>query len=120
MRTTESCEKRKYRRIPIALDLSFRKVGSKTEKIHTGRTVNVSTGGLYFETAAPKFEQGNLLRIELSIPPTAGLLELGGAVSAFARVLRTSKISDTPKGIDLYGTKYGIALQFYHRPRLCR
>jgi hypothetical protein len=109
-----SSEKRKFKRLPIALGLSCRKVGSTAEKLHKGCTVNVSPGGLYFVTADDAFMPGNLLKVELSIPPTAGLLEFGGKIAAFAKVLRTSNLSDT-----LSSNKYGVALQFCQSPKLC-
>jgi Tfp pilus assembly protein PilZ len=107
-------EKRKFKRLPITLGLSCRKVGSTTEKLYKGYTINVGPGGLYFETADDVFEIGNLLKVELSIPPTAGLLEFGGKISAFAKVLRTSNLSDI-----LSSNKYGVALQFCQSPKLC-
>lgn len=109
-----SSEKRKFKRLPITLSLSCRKVGSTAEKLHKGCTVNVSPGGLYFETADDAFMPGNLLKVELSILPTAGLLEFGGKIAAFAKVLRTSNLSDT-----LSSNKYGVALQFCQPPKLC-
>lgn len=112
-------EKRKYRRLPIKLDMSCQKVGSTKEKSHTGCTVNVSAGGLYFETAAGTFKPGNLLKVELSIPPTAGILEFGGRISSFARVLRTHGICDTRPAINLSSPRYGVALEFCQSPKLC-
>jgi len=111
-------ERRKYKRLSTKLDLSCRKVGSIQEEFHTGRTVNVSPGGLYFETVATTFKPGNLLpgnllRVELSIPPTMGLLEVGGRISGFARVLRTCNIDDS-----LLSAKYGVALEFCQSPKL--
>jgi len=121
----DSSEKRKFKRLPITLGLSCRlvgakcpaaarKVGSTAEKLYKGCTVNVSPGGLYFETADEAFMPGNLLKVELSIPPTAGLLEFGGKIAAFAKVLRTSNLSDA-----LSSNKYGVALQFCRSPKLC-
>lgn len=107
----DSSEKRKFKRLPITLDLSCRKVGSETEQLHKGCTVNVSPGGLYFETADDAFRPGNLLKVELSIPPTAGLLEFGGRISGFGRVLRT--------GAKPQSDKYGVALEFCRSPKLC-
>jgi hypothetical protein len=109
-----SSEKRKFKRLPITFGLSCRKVGSTTEKLYKSCTVNISPGGLYFETADDAFMPGNLLKVELSIPPTAGLLEVGGKIAAFAKVLRTSDLSDT-----LSSNKYGVALQFCRSPKLC-
>jgi hypothetical protein len=88
-------EKRKFELLPVTLDLSCRKVSSTAEKSHAGCTVNVSPGGLYFETTNDVFKPGNLLKVELSIPPTTGLLEFGGRISGFGRVLRTCNIFDS-------------------------
>ena len=107
-------EKRKYKRLPVALDLSCRKIGSLGDKFHTGCTVNVSPGGLYFETAAHTFKPDDMLRVELSIPPTAGQLEFGGRISGFARVLRTHDICGRPDS-----AMYGVALEFCRSPKLC-
>lgn len=99
-------EKRKYNRVPITLDLTCRKVDSPDEKLYTGSTVNISPGGLYFETASDAFKPGWLINVELAIPPTAGLLEFGGRISGLGRVLRTHNISDLPTG------RYGVAVEF--------
>ena len=114
-----SSEKRKFKRLPITLGLSCRKVGSTAEKFHKGCTVNVSPGGLYFETADDAFKPGNLLKVELSIPPTAGLLEFGGRISGFGRVSRTCSICDSRTDADLHSDRYGVALEFCQSPKLC-
>ena len=112
-------EKRKYKRLPIKLDLSCRKVGSTGDKFYTGCTVNVSPGGLYFETAADTLKPGNLLEIKLSIPPTVGLLEFGGRISTLARVLRANSICDSHTDSNLSPDRYGVALEFCQAPKLC-
>lgn len=101
-------EKRNHRRLGAKYNISCRKVGSTGSISCEGNTVNVSTGGLYFETANDTFEHGDLLKVELSIPPTSGLLEFGGKIAGFAKVLRTDSASG----------KYGVALQFCHPPKL--
>lgn len=111
-------ERRKYKRLPVKLDLSCRKVGSTAEKLYTGYTINASAGGLYFEITADAFKPGNLLRIELSIPPTTGLLEFGGRISGFAKVLRTNSICDFHKDSNLSSGRYGVALEFCQAPKL--
>jgi hypothetical protein len=110
-------ERRKYKRLGIRFDLSCREVGSATHRAHSGSTVNVGTGGLYFETKDVSFKPGSLLEVELSIPPKRGLLEFGGRISGFARVLRTDSISAQGTAFD--AGKYGVALQFCRSPRLC-
>ena len=101
-------EKRRHKRLGEKYSLSCRKVGSTGNISYDGQTMNVSTGGLYFETKTDIFEQGNLLKVELSIPPTPGLLEFGGKIAGFARVLRT----DSDSG------RHGVALQFCRPPKL--
>jgi len=112
-------EKRKYKRLPIKLDLSYRKVDSTTKKSHAGCTVNVSPGGLYFETSADVFKPGSLLKVELSIPPTTGLLETGGSVSGLGKVLRTESICGTHKDVGQPSVRSGIALEFCRPLKLC-
>jgi hypothetical protein len=111
-------EKRKYPRLPIRLDLSCRIVGSTSQSRHSGRTINVSPGGLYFQTPTNIFGPGSLLNVELSIPPTAGLLEYGGRVSGFATVMRIEDIGQSQPGSKLFSDKYGVAAQFCQPPRL--
>jgi len=114
-----SGEKRKYRRLPINLDLSCRKAGSTGGKFHNGCTVNVSPGGLYFESEADVFKPGNLLKVELSIPPTAGLLELGGSISGLGKILRIHTICDSRADTDLPSARSGVALEFCQPLKLC-
>lgn len=109
MRTMDRTEKRRHRRLGANYNISCCKVGSPSSTSCDGRTINVSPGGLYFETAAGAFEQGSLLKVELSIPPTSGLLEFGGKIAGFAKVLRTDSVSG----------RFGVALQFCHPPKLC-
>ncbi len=109
MRKMDRPEKRRHRRLGAQYNISCRKVGSTAHTSYDGYTINVSPGGLYFETATGIFEQGNLLRVELSIPPTSGLLEFGGKIAGFAKVLRTVLASG----------RYGVALQFCRPPKLC-
>jgi hypothetical protein len=115
---TDRSEKRKHKRLGAKYDISCRKVGSAANKSYEGCTVNVSPGGLYFETTANAFEQGNLLKVELAIPPTSGLLEFGGKIAGFAKVLRTDDICDSPMGTDLSAGRCGVALQFCRPPKL--
>ena len=107
-----SVEKRKYKRLPIRLDLCCHKDGSEAKEAYTGYTVNVSAGGLLFETTTDIFKPGNMLKVEMSIPPTVGLLEFGGSVSGLGMVVRTHTICDSAKGTDFTSTKSGVALEF--------
>jgi hypothetical protein len=108
----DGSEKRKYRRLGAKFELSCSKVGSPIEELQSGRTVNVSSGGLYFETTAEGFEPGNLLKVDLSIPPTSGQLEFGGRISGFARVLRINAIRKSSPGVNSSSKGCGVALEF--------
>ena len=115
----DGIERRKYKRLGAKFDISCREVGSATEQSHIGCTVNVSPGGLYFETESTTFKPGSLLQVELSIPPKRGLLEFGGRISGFARVLRTDNIFESAGGTNLSSGLFGIAVQFCRSPKLC-
>jgi hypothetical protein len=114
----EGTERRKHKRLGAKFDISCREVGSTTEQAHTGCTVNVGTGGLYFETKSATFKPGSLLEVELSIPPKRGLLEFGGKISGFARVLRTDNIFESVGGKNLSSGIFGVAVQFCRSPKL--
>lgn len=111
-------EKRKFQRLPVTLGLSCRKVGSAAEGWHTGRTINVSPGGLYFRTNTDIFAPGNLLNVELSIPPTTGLLEYGGRISGFGQVLRTEDVRPLHTDTTISSCRYGVAVVFCHPLRI--
>jgi len=115
----EGFEKRKYKRLPLKFGISCRRIGSTAQHSQTGRTMNVSTGGLYFQTTDDTFKPGALLKVRLSIPPTAGLLELGGRIAGFARVLRTEKLNVCSTEFSPSPHTHGVALEFCQRPRLC-
>ncbi len=111
-------ERRRFRRVGAELDISFNEVGDEVKQHYIGRTVNISPGGLYFQTSADTFEarnlqRGALFKVELSIPPTKGLLEFGGKIAGFAKLLRSCKVSDP-----LLPDNYGVAVEFCQSPKL--
>ena len=105
-------ERRRFRRVGAEFKISFQDVGDKAEQSYTGKAVNVSQGGLYLHTSAElfttgKIPQGKLFKVEMSIPPTKGLLEFGGKVAGFAKLIRTSDIPDT-----VGNSRCGLGLEF--------
>ena len=115
----EGPEKRKFRRLGAVFELSCNKVGSEIDEIQTGRTENVSTGGCSFLTDSNVFEPGNLLKLELTIPPKSGLFEFGGKIAGFARVLRTEFVSHSTVHSNLSSGDYPVALEFCGPPKCC-
>ena len=118
MQTMERSEKRRDRRLGAHFDVSCHAVGSAATKSYDGCALNVSSGGLYFETAGT-FKPGNLLEVELSIPPTPGVLEFGGRMAGFARVLRAQNIGASLAGEESSRGRCGVAVQFCRPPKLC-
>ena len=86
-------ERRKYRRLQMHLPLEFRRVSEPATGQHHTVTRDVSTGGIYFETAMDDLRKGELLDIEMTIPPGEGHFPYQGRVSSVARVVRTEKPS---------------------------
>ncbi len=107
-------DKRRYKRLQIELDLSCHKVDLTEGNFYVGHTVNVCPGGLFFETATDLLKPDDLLKVELSIPPTAGLLESGGKISGLAKILRASDIATLT-----FSKRYGVAVEFCQPPKLC-
>jgi len=107
-------ERRKFQRIDKKLDITCRTVGNCCDKSYLAYTVNVCPGGIYFETEHGDFAPGNIINLKLSIPPTEGLLEFGGKISGYAKVLRTIHI-----GGHVPSRKHGIAVEFCEPPKLC-
>lgn len=108
-----SRERRRHRRVPIALKASCRKVDPPAAESSHGLAVNASPGGLYVKTMAQTMKAGDLLEIELSVPPTTGVLESGGEISGRARVVRTDAVGD-----GLPGRNRGLAVELCHPLRL--
>ncbi|MFH1616077.1 MAG: PilZ domain-containing protein [Planctomycetota bacterium] len=111
-------ERRKHRRLPIRLNVSWQRIGPHGQRYYSGQTINVSTGGLLLETASSEMKKGDLVNIELSVPPTEGLLEYGGRVSSFAKILRVAPSCHLFAGNDQNTQRYGVAMRFCRMPKL--
>jgi hypothetical protein len=115
----EVSEKRKFKRLGAKFGVSCIVINSIKGQFQTGSTINVSTGGLYFETSSDTFKQGSLLKIHLTIPPKTGILEFGGTISGFAKVLRTEPLGDLNRRDYTISGKQGVALEFCRSPKFC-
>jgi hypothetical protein len=104
-------DKRKHDRLPLRLDLLCQRVGVGGNDIYTGKTINVSTGGVLFHVVNGKLSCDDLLNLELTVPPTEGLLELGGKMSTFARVVRVHHAHHDDK------QHHAVAAEFLESPK---
>ena len=106
-------ERRRHRRLPLKLSILCRKVGIADREVITGKTVDVSPGGMLVHVNSDTVAEGDLLSIEMSVPPTEGLLDFGGSLSNHARVVRSGN-HRFPDETD----KKMIALEFCDSPHL--
>jgi hypothetical protein len=81
-------ERRQHRRLDIRLPLECRRVDDAQGNALRTVTLNVSTGGVRFETDAEELEPGTLLHLELTVPPGDGHWPWQGRVSAVGEVVR--------------------------------
>ncbi len=113
----EGKERRSHQRLPLRLAVLCQRVGSPGAGIYTGNTVNVSPGGMLMEINDCRIKQGELLNVEMSVPPTEGLLEYGGRFSSYARVIRIEAPPSIRPG-DRASATLSVALEFCESPKL--
>jgi hypothetical protein len=111
----EEKNRRTHPRLPLRLDVVCQRVGQGTG-ICTGSTVNVSPSGMLLEVNSARLNEGELVSVEMSVPPTEGLLEFGGRFDTYARVVRTDP--DTGQTRPFLGPTRRVALEFCQSPKL--
>lgn len=82
-------ERRRHNRLPLKLSIFCQKVGLSEDRLISGRTLNVSPGGMLVEMKAADLYEGELLCVEMSVPPSENLFDFGGSFSSYARVIRS-------------------------------
>ena len=106
-------DRRRHRRFPLKLTILCQKVGLSGGELVSGKTVNVGPGGMLVEVKSGNVNEGELLSVEMSVPPMEGMMDFGGSLSNHARVVR----SKDPEAIE--GTAENvIALEFCDSPKL--
>lgn len=109
-------DRRRHTRIPLKLSIFCQRVGHTSGKLYTGRTINVSPGGILVEMKSNELQEGELLSVEMTIPPTEGLLEFGGSFSSYARVIRNR--ADVTAALAEAPFAEVVALEFCESPKL--
>jgi len=107
--------RRTHQRLPLRLSVICQKVGYAPDGIYSGNTVNVSGGGMLLEVNSRDLYEGELLSVEMPVPPTEGLLEFGGRFASYARIVRVDSASGGEVGCRPVRT---IALEFCQSPKL--
>lgn len=104
-------ERRRSRRRPLELSVYCQKVGAMDGRLFSGNTVNVSPSGALVKMQGPSLRDGELVSVEMAVPPSDGLLENNGRFSIYARVVR---IDDPLQRVD---SGKEVALEFCESPR---
>jgi len=105
--------RRRHKRLPLKLSVFCQRVGISGGRIIFGKTVNVSPGGMLVEMKSGGINQGELLSVEMSVPPTEGLLDFGGTFSSYARVVRLGGSKGSENSYENL-----VALEFCDSPKL--
>lgn len=106
-------DRRRHKRFPLRLSIFCQRVGHTGGKLYTGKTVNVSPGGMLVEMRSDGIREGQLLSVEMTVPPTEGMLEFGGSITTYARVVRSSDDGDCVAAF-----AKTVALEFCDSPKL--
>ena len=106
-------DRRIHKRFPLKLSIFCQKVGLSGVKLLPGKTVNVSPGGMLVEMKGHNLKDGELLSVEMSVPPTEGLLDFGGSFSSYARVVRSENHHNSRESAEKV-----VALEFCDSPKL--
>ncbi len=104
-------ERRTYRRLDIRLPLECYRLDDDAENTYRTVTLNVSTGGICFETDADDLEPGALLHVELTVPPGDGHWPWQGRVSAVGEVVRVMRVRPGASEADV-ASRFAIAARF--------
>lgn len=110
----EEKNRRTHPRLPLRLSVICQRVGQGTG-ICTGNTVNVSPSGMLLEVNSARLHEGELVSVEMSVPPTEGLLEFGGRFDTYARVVRTDPDASEARR---FSPTRRVALEFCQSPKL--
>ena len=78
----EDKDRRRHQRLGLRLTVLCQKVGQAGGTVYAGNTINVSPGGVLAEFGDCRLEDGELVSIDMTVPPTEALLDTGGGYPA--------------------------------------
>lgn len=108
-------ERRIHERHQLKLDVFCQTVGLAGGKFYSGSTVDVSPSGILVEIYETGLGIGQLISVDMPIPPDGDMLDYGGRFSGYARVVR---IEQHKNDIRRNLSTQAIALEFCQAPRL--
>lgn len=104
-------DRRQHRRLDINLPVVYATVDQGAPATGNAATVNISTGGLYFDVEKTDLDAGRVLNVELTIPPGQGHFPYEGRISSLAEVVRVDRPGSTAH-------RWGVAARFRDAPKL--
>jgi len=109
-------DRRRHHRLPLRLEVLCKKAGFSAAGVCSGKTLNISTGGMLVEVGEHEqdYQPDELLSIDMTVEPGEGTLEYGGKLSNYARILRIH--TGPERGYN--SSKARIAMQFCEPPKL--
>ena len=113
----ETENRRSHNRLPLKISVLCQTVGISGGTCFTGNTVDVSPGGMLVNFNTGGLSDGQLLSVEMSVPPTEGLLEYGGRFSSYARIVRLEETKSSA-GKNTSSLVQTAALEFCQSPKL--
>jgi len=105
-------ERRAHRRLKINLPLVCSPMGSEPGTAYRTVSIDVSSGGVYFEADADGFETGMTLDVEFGVPPGDGHFPYPGRVRGLGEVVRMEKLPGDQQPDGGPPTRFGIATRF--------
>ena len=109
-------ERRIHERHQLKIDVFCQTVGLSGGRFYSGSTVDVSPSGALIEIYETGLDIGQLVSVDMPIPPSEDMLDYGGRFSGYARVVRIENQQENNIRRDL--STQAIALEFCQSPRL--
>ena len=109
-------ERRIHQRHQLKLDVFCQTVGLAGGRFYSGSTVDVSPSGVLVEIYETGLGIGQLISVDMPVPPGEDMLDYGGRFSGYARVVRIEGSQENSIRRDL--STQAIALEFCQSPKL--
>ncbi len=103
-----TAERRQHRRLAIRLPVEYAVAGGTAAPQLRAVTLNVSTGGVYFEASSAGLCPGTEIEVAMTVPPGDGYSPYGGRVRGAAEILRVEPLLPHSPGSD----RVGVAARF--------
>ena len=106
-------ERRTHRRLDIQMLIEYKALGVGRRNVERSVTMNVSTGGVYFETTNDDIKVGDLLAMELGVTSDDNRFPKNSKISTIGKVVRSAVLeTEADDQASPAYSRYGIAARF--------